>query len=853
MGAVWYRLRADVRVRWRTLALIAVLVGVGGGVALTAFAGARRTAAAVPQMLAYSRPDDGQVAVGGFSCPPRRVTGPAARALAPLPAARRVLRLPQVAAYMRFFFMFFSTSRSGRGLGSVNAFASADAQGLRAIDRPLMVAGRLPAPGRPFDVAVNGTAAQRLHLSVGSRLILYSYSEKQLLNCGFDAANRPAAPAGPRFTLRVAGIVRLPSDVNAIVPLAAAQDVDYEGQGNVFLTPAFLLRYAAALSVPVQDVSGMNAYDIRLRGGVAGWNAFGARVQRLDHGTLLQAGGAGGGGEGSQVSAASAEQGIHLAVVALLLFGALAGLVTLLLAGQALARQVLLEEADLAILAGLGMSRPEIVTMVVVRAALTGVTGGVLAVAAAVAASPLMPVGLARQAEISPGISVDALVLGAGFLAIVVLMAALAVLPAWRVSGYAPGRRSTSPRPAGRLRLAGWLANSPLPIATVMGVRFGLERGRGRTAVPVGTALAGAAAAVLAVAAALTFGASVDQLVNSPRQQGWNWDVLVGNPNAETDPAGQIVPQLVADRLVGSYSAMTDLQGGATVDGTGVGTTLVFDPLKGAVFPPLLDGRAPRARGEIVLGTTTLRQIGRQVGQTVRFGTPVGTTTLRIVGRMIVPSVGDMLTNGLGQGAWVSASYFRWLNAKVARIHLANAPSPFYQLFAVRYAPGVPSAEAFARLRHDFGPTVLRQLPGENIANLQSVDGLPLVLAGLAAFLGATALGNTLTIFVRRRRRDLAILKTLGFERWQVASAVAWQATSFMLVALAVGLPLGVAAGRWAWDLAATQLQSAAPPAVPVLAIALVVPAALLAGNALAALPARTAARTAPAISLRQE
>ena len=110
-----------------------------------------------------------------------------------------------------------------------------------------------------------------------------------------------------------------------------------------------------------------------------------------------------------------------------------------------------------------------------------------------------------------------------------------------------------------------------------------------------------------------------------------------------------------------------------------------------------------------------------------------------------------------------------------------------------------------------------------------------------------------MTIFVRRRRRDLAILKTLGFRRRQIAATVAWQAASFMLVALAVGLPLGVAAGRWAWDLTATQLQSAAPPAVPVLAIALIVPAALLAGNALAAGPARTAARTAPAISLRQE
>src|ERR1700722_16474713 len=118
-------------------------VGGGGGVALPAFAGARRTGAAIPQMLAYSPPDDGQVVVGGFSCPPLRVTGPAARSLAPLPAAARVLRLPQVAAYMRMSYLFFSSSRSGFGVGSVNVTASADAQGFRAIDRPLMVAGRL--------------------------------------------------------------------------------------------------------------------------------------------------------------------------------------------------------------------------------------------------------------------------------------------------------------------------------------------------------------------------------------------------------------------------------------------------------------------------------------------------------------------------------------------------------------------------------------------------------------------------------------------------------------------------------------------------------------------------------------
>ena len=590
-----------------------------------------------------------------------------------------------------------------------------------------------------------------------------------------------------------------------------------------------------------------------LHGGLAGWNAFAAAASRLDHHGFLEAGGVGSGGAGLQVAAASAERGTHLEAVALLLFGGLAALVTLLLVEQALARQVLLEEADLTILAGLGMSRAQIVAMVLLRAALTGVAGGVLAVAAAVAASPLMPVGLARQAEISPGISADALVLTAGFCAIVVLMVALAALPAWRVSRRGPRPRNEGIGRPGAPRLAGWLAHSSLPVTTVLGVRFGLERGRGRTAVPVGTALAGATAAVMAVAAALTFGASLDQLVNSPWQQGWNWDVLVGNPNTVTDPTGYLVPRLAADRLVGSYSALTNLNGGFTVDGAAVGNVLVFDPLKGAVFPPLLQGRPPHAQGEIVLGTSTLRQIGRHVGQTIKLRTPVGTTTtMRVVGRMIVPSVADLLTNGLGQGAWVPGSYFRRLKAELAAAGLtcrrfSTSFSPSATPRACRRRMPTPGCGTTSAL------SCCASSPARPSSTCKASTALPLVLAGLAACLGAAALGNTMTIFVRRRRRDLAILKTLGFRRRQVATTVAWQATTFILAALAIGLPLGVAAGRWAWDLAATQLQSAAPPVIPALAIALIVPAALLAGNALAALPARTAARTAPAISLRQE
>ena len=95
-------------------------------------------------------------------------------------------------------------------------------------------------------------------------------------------------------------------------------------------------------------------------------------------------------------------------------------------------------------------------------------------------------------------------------------------------------------------------------------------------------------------------------------------------------------------------------------------------------------------------------------------------------------------------------------------------------------------------LERSFGRTVLKQLPAEDVVNLQSVDRLPLLLAALIVLLGVMTLGNTLVTSVRRRRRDLAVLKTIGFVRPQVAAVVAWQATSFALLALLVGLPVGI-------------------------------------------------------------
>ena len=119
--------------------------------------------------------------------------------------------------------------------------------------------------------------------------------------------------------------------------------------------------------------------------------------------------------------------------------------------------------------------------------------------------------------------------------------------------------------------------------------------------------------------------------------------------------------------------------------------------------------------------------------------------------------------------------------------------------------------------------------------------------------MAAATLAHTLASSTRRRRRDLAILKTLGFARWQLRQAVAWQATTIAAIALLIGLPTGVAAGRWAWRYLATQLGVLPEPAVPLTAIVSAVPGALVVANLIAAVPGRAAARTQPATIFRAE
>jgi hypothetical protein len=144
------------------------------------------------------------------------------------------------------------------------------------------------------------------------------------------------------------------------------------------------------------------------------------------------------------------------------------------------------------------------------------------------------------------------------------------------------------------------------------------------------------------------------------------------------------------------------------------------------------------------------------------------------------------------------------------------------------------------------------QRPAE-IVNYQSTGATPGILAGGLAVGAVVALGLTLATSVRRRRRDFALLKTLGFTRRQLAVTVAWQASVAALVGIVLGVPIGIALGRWLWNLFARAIYVVPQPSVPVVEVAAVALGALVLANLVAAVPGRMAARTRTSLVLRAE
>jgi hypothetical protein len=822
MGAVATRVRAELRSRWKGSVALAAVVAIALGVVLAAAAGARRTQTAYPRFLEEGNAADVLISPDGtgFGGLYDRVEAlPEVDRMAVIAGLPVAIVLPSGRLYVAF------TSEAG-----------VDTRFGTVIERPNLLAGHIPDPRSRTEVVVSRFFASRLHVTPGDRLRALVFPESPV-----DPTTVPRSDGIP-ITLRIAGIIVTSTDV---VPTNQLDVVP-----TMVATPAFYRSF------PGMKRNFDGAY-IGLRPGTD-VGRFEKEVRRMAEADPRT------GRDVHFANQADQTDRVRRAIVpvaaALALFALLAGLAAFLAISQMAARQLWVDGLEYPTLRALGMTRRQLVAVALTRVALVAAVGAVIGVALAAVASPLFPIGPAGLAETHPGFAVNLAILGGGLVAAVVLLVGAAAIPAWRTAAVAGSAQGVADRPAPPSRMGAAVVRAGLPVSAATGVRMAVEPGKGRTAVPVRSALTGLAVGIAAVVAAATFGTNLDRLVHDPTRYGWNWDAMIDLEFAAVS-AVDLRTGAAQDPDIATFSG--GVYGTVTIGGTRV-PAVGIDPVHGDVYPTLIRGRNPTAPDEIVLGATTARDLESGVGRTVTVRLPSGASRMHVVGEAVFPTFGQgsFTPTSLGDGAEVAASNFPVpeVDGPDGR-QVPAPPGGAYNFALIRFRPGADVGAATERLRRllyrtgcptglcdQLGPT-----PPSEIASYRRVVSTPVLLSGLLALLAAALMVHVLVTSVRRRRRDIAVLKTIGFSKRQIGAAVAWQATTLAAFSLGVGIPLGVATGRWAWSFFADRLGVGANPTVPVVGVLLAVLGTLFLANLIAAFPARSAARTQSAALLRTE
>ena len=800
-------LRLEFRRRWRSLAVLALLVAISAAVVITSLAAARRGASVV-QRLANR-------------------TQPATVAVLPNQPEfdwTKVQQLPEVAALSRFV-VDYGISVDGVG-GDALGFPPADDGLTRTLETPVVFSGRLFDPARADEAVVTRRFVSHYHKGVGSTVVLRLPSAKQLADS--FTGNVPDHFDGPTVTVRIVGVVLSPwiSD-------------SPDSHGGLQISSGLVAKYPLeTVGPPGPDNTQFVNALVRLRRGGADIARFNDDLRRItgrsDIGSLNLV-----------QQAMDIQHHVAFESRCLIAFAGAAFVAALFLVGQAVARYAAASTSELRTMQALGMTPRQLSAAAAVAPALAGLLGALIGALTSWFASSSFPFGTAKLLEPSPGRQWDWWFTLPGIALIALLVTGGAAL-ASRVALGAARREGMRRRSAVATALGG--AGAGVPV--VIGARFALETGRGRAAIPVRPALVGAVMGVLGVVAAFTFSRGVSDASSHPERYGQTFQVgaFLGINGQDSGPSDKINAQLVQQpEVTGVDDSRTAVANAA--NGRDDVALWEYEPGPKPMRTVVLDGRMPSEADEVLLAPRSMTALHTRVGATV---TLIGSTgvprQLRVVGSGFVP-IGPH--NNYSDGGWVSRPGYNAL-FKDFKFHLT----------LVSLKPGLNAAKMAGVLQgrlnkalpelHGGADVETGQVPTE-IAEIREVRTLPIVLGGFLALLAAAAVGHALATAVRRRSHDLAVLRAVGMTPWQCRWVVITQASVLALVGLVFGVPIGLALGRTVWRVVAdyTPIQYVAPIAAT--AILLAFPAALLLANLLAAWPGRRAARLRIATVLRAE
>ena len=357
------------------------------------------------------------------------------------------------------------------------------------------------------------------------------------------------------------------------------------------------------------------------------------------------------------------------------------------------------------------------------------------------------------------------------------------------------------------------------------------------------SAAAGLGVAVAIVAGTATFVTNLNRLLDTPARYGWTWDVEAGAPGLPGLIAEPLVAALRKDDSIGEFAGGTVSELFLRSPGGGIvrSDVLALRQHQGTVAPTMLEGRVPSGTDEIVLGTNTLDSLGLRVGDRVVARVGERRARMTIVGRAIVPGLGE--AGGSGSRAYLPFAGFRRL-----------LPGAEENVFLIRFAPGVDHGRAFAEVKAALDPVpTLQAVRPSNLSPLARIRSLPALLVGLLAVIALVTLIGTLASSIRRRRREIGLLRAMGLRRRQVTASLLWEATGIVAAAVVIGGPIGAAIGRAAWAAFADAGGLATDAIWPSPRMLLGVVALFLVADIVVLVAARSAGRDPPAVALRTE
>jgi hypothetical protein len=830
LGFAWYRFRATFGRRWSGLLAVILLTGLLGGLSMGAIEAARTTESSPADFAASTHTPDLFV-LDGFYNPALGLDGYNPSLL------HKIARLPHVESV---------ESEVGINAGpltkndeplpasnGVGSNGSVDGLGFDE-NRVIVTQGRPANPRQADEFMMDSATARALGLHLGQSVDIGWVSNSEGVSEG-AASSSFKVPKSQHMRVTLVG-------VGAVDAGTLFQDQDDGGNSIVLFTPAFTHKLLRCCTNTMESA-------LTLNGGIG--SPYYTAVERelravLPKGvpfTYIQA----------RDVEARAERTLKPETIALGVFGGIAGLAALLIAGQVIGRRIRLAAGELEVLRALGAGPAMTVADGLVGTLAAVLAGSLLAGGVAIALSPVGPLG-----PIGPllpfAFRVDWTVIGAGVGVLLLGLGTVALVLAYRGAPHRVAARLPSEGGSGVTRVA---TATGLPPAAVAGIGFALDPGVGRNSVPVRSAVLGAVLAVVVVVSTITFGSSMGTLVSHPALYGWNWTYDIDGGGGLGDVPGQAVEhELAADPYVAGWAGLYF----STLLIDGVNVPVMGGNAGATVGPALLSGHGFARANQVVMGSATLAQLHKHLGDTVQVGgRGSARTTLTIVGTATMPSIGVAGSSHLEMGTGALLSYK--LIAPGARNDFDEThPGP--NAILVRLKPdanpeaGRASLEAIVRknpqIANGGGSLLGVERPAE-ILNYRTLGKTPALLGAALAAGAVAALGLTLVTSVRRRRTELALLKTLGFTKRQLAATIAWQASVAVFIGCVVGIPLGVALGRFLWDLFVHQISAVPDPTIPVTSVVLIAVAALVLANLVAAVPARIAARTPTAQLLRSE